>query len=276
MAVAKSYEKYPIVKEPFKSEGKMYVTIQAPCSRCGGSGSYSYNQIDGSLCYGCMGKKYKLMNVRWYSDVERANMDRAAEARRTKIEEERAAKIAYRKGPMFNGFGDENGSIVVFGGDTYTHREELRSAGCRYNDGFGWYAPAGIKVETPEGCYAKTIAWSEVSKDNAILTIFELKAIVDKLFRAESRSAYQGSEGEKLTVNVMVKRNIELDGYYGISHMHIFEDIEGNVYVWTTAAKNISEGLNVKLTGTVKEHKEYNGTPQTVLTRCKYVEIDHV
>lgn len=25
------------------------------CSRCGGSGSYSYNQIDGSRCYGCGG-----------------------------------------------------------------------------------------------------------------------------------------------------------------------------------------------------------------------------
>lgn len=27
------------------------------CSRCGGSGQYSYNQIDGSRCYGCNGDK---------------------------------------------------------------------------------------------------------------------------------------------------------------------------------------------------------------------------
>lgn len=26
------------------------------CGRCGGSGSYSYNQIDGSRCYGCNGR----------------------------------------------------------------------------------------------------------------------------------------------------------------------------------------------------------------------------
>lgn len=25
------------------------------CTRCGGSGSYSWNQMDGSRCYGCMG-----------------------------------------------------------------------------------------------------------------------------------------------------------------------------------------------------------------------------
>lgn len=30
------------------------------CGRCGGSGSYSYNQIDGSRCYGCNGSGQKL------------------------------------------------------------------------------------------------------------------------------------------------------------------------------------------------------------------------
>lgn len=29
------------------------------CSRCGGSGQYSYNQIDGSRCYGCNGQKFQ-------------------------------------------------------------------------------------------------------------------------------------------------------------------------------------------------------------------------
>lgn len=27
-----------------------------PCNRCGGSGRYSYNQIDGDRCFGCAGK----------------------------------------------------------------------------------------------------------------------------------------------------------------------------------------------------------------------------
>ena len=29
------------------------------CGRCGGSGQFSYNQIDGSRCYGCDGKKVR-------------------------------------------------------------------------------------------------------------------------------------------------------------------------------------------------------------------------
>lgn len=30
------------------------------CSRCGGCGQYSYNQVDGSRCYGCGGKGERL------------------------------------------------------------------------------------------------------------------------------------------------------------------------------------------------------------------------
>ena len=30
------------------------------CGRCGGSGSYSYNSIHGTMCYGCNGKKMVL------------------------------------------------------------------------------------------------------------------------------------------------------------------------------------------------------------------------
>lgn len=30
------------------------------CGRCGGSGSYSYNQMDGSMCYGCSGRGVRL------------------------------------------------------------------------------------------------------------------------------------------------------------------------------------------------------------------------
>lgn len=31
-----------------------------PCGRCGGSGRYSYNQMDGDRCYGCGGKGERL------------------------------------------------------------------------------------------------------------------------------------------------------------------------------------------------------------------------
>lgn len=31
-----------------------------PCGRCGGSGEYSYNQVNGRTCFGCAGKGVRL------------------------------------------------------------------------------------------------------------------------------------------------------------------------------------------------------------------------
>jgi hypothetical protein len=48
---------------------KEYVSYdREDCSRCGGSGQYSFNQIDGTMCYGCRGKGKKLTrkaNASW-------------------------------------------------------------------------------------------------------------------------------------------------------------------------------------------------------------------
>lgn len=44
-------------------EATMSATInyqQETCGRCGGSGSYSFNLMHGSVCYGCSGRKVRL------------------------------------------------------------------------------------------------------------------------------------------------------------------------------------------------------------------------
>jgi hypothetical protein len=33
------------------------------CSRCGGTGHFSFNQLDGTICYGCNGAKYVLKRI---------------------------------------------------------------------------------------------------------------------------------------------------------------------------------------------------------------------
>lgn len=32
-----------------------------PCTRCGGNGHYLYNQVDGTRCYGCQGRKVAMV-----------------------------------------------------------------------------------------------------------------------------------------------------------------------------------------------------------------------
>ena len=62
MSVAKSYEKYELLDEPYKKDGRPYVHIQYPCckrkscTKCGGTGSYA-------------------KEVRWYGEVKNSLMN---------------------------------------------------------------------------------------------------------------------------------------------------------------------------------------------------------
>ena len=84
-----------------------------------------------------------------------------------------------------------------------------------------------------------------------------------------SNSKWQGEIGDRLELELLCVKVIELEGgYYGPSNFHLFSDLEGNEYCWTTASKKLEEGENYKLRGTVKAHQVYRNSNQTVLTRC--------
>ena len=116
-------------------------------------------------------------------------------------------------------------------------------------------------------------------------------------------SNYVGSVGAKVSDDLKLINCYEYTdykfSYYGTTHyIYTLKDAEGNVYVWKTTALmamvmkddslKASEGLRkddtyyirkgdvIHLVGKVKEHSEYKGTKQTVLTRCKVVELVEV
>jgi hypothetical protein len=92
-------------------------------------------------------------------------------------------------------------------------------------------------------------------------------------------SEYIGKVGDKLTLTLTIQKHNSYEGNYGISHQYIMRDPTGNAIVWW-ASKGIRDGNYdvdsgdvVTLKGTVKKLEEYNGVRQTVLTRCKVLEI---
>jgi hypothetical protein len=63
--------------------------------------------------------------------------------------------------------------------------------------------------------------------------------------------------------------------YYGALWIYTFRDEAGNVYVWKTGQEYAWErGDRVAGKATVKEHSEYKGIKQTVLTRCAFEVIE--
>ncbi len=86
-------------------------------------------------------------------------------------------------------------------------------------------------------------------------------------------SKHFGVVGKRADYWLTVTKKISWDGIYGTSYLVILEDAEGNVATWKTAnGYQLTEGEQVKLKATIKDHAEYEGVAQTELTRCKILE----
>lgn len=119
------------------------------------------------------------------------------------------------------------------------------------------------------------------------------RATEQEVKRAERRSAlnlqasqYVGTVGERL-------RNVPaiLYGYYalpegrfGARYILRFRSDDGNVLIWIASAAaaedfgasalDAQNRIRVVITGTVKQHKEYEGVKQTYLSRCSIVRVE--
>jgi hypothetical protein len=237
--VAKSYQNLKVVKEPYMVNGRMYVQVEL------GNGSAK--------------------QVRWYSDAEYKKMYPDA-------------VIDHSNDPYWKSqkevLGFKAGFITIFTGNTYENKEWFKEIGCTYRKFWGWGLPGDMELpaELPEGIAAVRLDWELVGKDDEVLkTDAEVQKAVASLTEEPSVSEYQGTIGDRITVELTVKKAIKLNGFYGESTMHIMEDAAQNVYVWTTASKTWAEGAVKVVAGTIKDHREYKNTKQTVLTRCKEV-----
>ena len=109
----------------------------------------------------------------------------------------------------------------------------------------------------------------------------------------KSISQFVGKTGDRLTLTLTYIRtaSFEVKSFSGwgteTMNIHILNDAEGNIFTWKTTHglgmdiskneyinwKHAEEGDTVVLNGSVKEHTEYKDEKQTILTRCKVVEI---
>ena len=107
-------------------------------------------------------------------------------------------------------------------------------------------------------------------------------------------SEYVGEIGKRINARVTFAREYCYTTTFGWStqdnYIYTFEDSAGNVYVWKTTAlvgmdredadgtiwwDGARKGDTLTVRGTVKEHAEYKGVKQTVLSRVKVTEIVH-
>jgi len=87
----------------------------------------------------------------------------------------------------------------------------------------------------------------------------------------KKNSEFVGEIGSKIEVNpTSIACVSSWPTNYGMTFLYKWTDADNNIYIWY-ASKPIEddnqEVLSIK--GTIKDHSEYNGVKQTVMTRCK-------
>ena len=285
MRVAKTYENWEWCGDPFDKNGKLYITVKAPCPRCSGKGIIIARvengrqipvQPDGGICYQCGGRKYLEKDVRLYTEAEYERNKEYQEKARKRKEEKREAEMlrsaaAKKKEWLEKNSFNEDGTCFIITGDSYSIKDELKAAGWRFSHQFLWHKPdpAGYEDRVIKLNLSEVGSWTVYGA-----FVFNEDAadyIKQKLDDALPPSKSEWLEGEKvedLTVTFVSKR--EFDGYYGLTNILTFETEEGNVLTWYTSTnQNLEIGESYFISGKIKDRKEYKGIKTTILTRCK-------
>ena len=250
------------VLRTWTENNKPWEEVIIPCTRCGGSGRYSWNPQDQDRCFRCRGKGTEVISRRILSDKEQAQRERAKQRKA----EKRAEKQKEFQANSFTRFktelGFENDEIhIVNLPDTFSIKDELRGAGAKFNHTFGWH------FSQPNSNYPTITLTAEESFHSEQLVDYIEDVIQSK---KGVSGAYYGSIGDKITVTLTLSNYFSYDGSYGLQFIYLFQDQDQNTFKWSTSKVIGPEiGESVTLTGTIKNHEQYKGVRQTVITRCK-------
>lgn len=257
------------------------------CPKCGGTGYISYYaHVQKGQCFKCGGSGEWEHGLKVVKESYKKKLD----ARR--LEKARAV-AAERNAEYFKKMGlASDGSFWVVMGDSFSIKEELKAKGAHFNHEIGWYFAEKVEgydlehvdldtVRTVRGINCRALYQDadgtvRLSGDGEM---YMLLSVLRTDYKAtHDTSKYYGEPKQRITRTVKVKEIYAFETnytYYGeTSYLYLFEDSENHVFTWKTSVGfgvDLENGTEITIKGTIKEHKEYKGTRQTVLTRCKMV-----
>ena len=244
------------------------------CRKCGGSGYlHGYEHIDGARCWECGATG--MVNTYTWKEYTPEYAEKLAERRKQKA----IKKAPERNREFFKRYGfDESGRAWVVVGNTFDIKDDLKTAGAKFDHFIGWHFD---RADNGFDCFEISIADIGIKNDieewNFCDTCEIESFITEKqaeCISTKSTSQYIGSVGDKLSVSVIFVSVFSYEThftYYGETHyIYKFTDENGNIIVWKTSSfQDLTENEKYTLKGTVKEHSEYKGEKQTALTRCR-------
>lgn len=267
--------------------GTKYYEEWINCPKCGGSGYiYYYSHVEGGICFKCEGHGKVLETSKEYTPEYEAKLNARRELKAKEVATKRKANANNHNINIckVNGFGSDGIGYYVLG-NSFDIKEELKDLGGKFYPNLkGWIIPTNNEKYNLFSIKASDVFYSNefgefVNRNEDKLNEINLDIIkannnlkAKKLAAEGITSNYVGNIGDKIEVEVKIEKVFEYKTnytYYGeIYNIYIMKDKENNTYVWNTGSWFDKDEV-LKLKGTIKEHKEYNGVKQTVLTRCR-------
>lgn len=246
--------------EVFMTVGKG-TDVHKPCDRCGGSGQFSYNSMDGSMCYGCYGDGLGAQVKDW-DDAHRLVKNRekrALAAQRKALREQHERAIAW------NAWRDGRAGLIA---------ALLAQPTDEYS---GDYLPGFLGDMARR--VAELLPLSEKQEAAVVRTLGDRAARIE----AKQAAGHWGVVGKRAEVDVTIRSAKDFDGDYGTRYLVIMETADGQTlktwasgeFGWLAHNKldKAEDGrpVTARIKATVKAHSEYNGTPQTEVQRVAVI-----
>lgn len=223
-----------------------------PCMRCGGHGGADAWKFTGYTCYRC-GASTQRMNglfldpscprtVAVYTQEKLDKLNAAAERKlQRKQEKFELEKIL---------FMNEYGSIV---------------------EAAEYYAQKNNFVASVLDTVKQTLKMSEKQEESLIKAFATTQGWINK--ENQKKEGWVGQPGDKLVKTLTLRHEVQYPGYYYNSsyYISIYEDEEGYTYVYKGSSPKGRKGEATEMKFTVKEHSEYNGKKNTIISRVKEV-----
>jgi len=238
--------------------GKSGVAIRTKvmCGRCMGSGHYSFNLMDGTICYGCNGRKFKVEIVPVYSAEKLAKMDVTkgkAQARKQAQKAVQAAEQKVKADAAREVFMATHGALISRA-QAVTGNDFVTDILAKLSD-YGKLSDKQVEALT------KAVEMSE-RKAKEVLT----------------RRNGVGIVGNVITETAsVVFRTVEPGFAYGTTTVFmILKHEDGTVFSYRGVGElaDLNKGDKVKFTAKVKEHRTNSrGEVVTVLLRPKIIEL---
>jgi len=270
--------------------GTKYYDVTEPCWKCSGTGKFPhYMHVYGGICFECDGRGAINHTVKEYTEAylaKKAERDAKKEAKRLAEEEARRAAWNPVDDVKKMGYGETIGLVIAKDGsfDYGDDFEWLRKhASCNWQfKVHGLITSVGNTLLEGSRFQILPVCWDELLEadfDNCRLTWKmdsgrqALKNHSYSFPEPKFESGFVGAEGEKLEVKAkLMHRSGWFETKFGDMRIYTFEDGAHNKLVWKTGAGMEADiGDYVSIKAIVKEHSEYQGEKQTVLTRCKVV-----